>query len=469
MTSGPMTGGPITGGSLARWLRSTHVRFIGLILLLELVFSAALLVSVTQLVRADLDAADSAIAIEARDTLLAIRREDGEGALTRAITERMRDEKNGVILLASPTGARIAGNLSAWPPIIHSSTRWTKADLYRIGDAQPAPFGIASARLPDGRRLLVGERTDNSDQLRQTVENALLTALLMALPLAIVGAGLVVHIIDRRIAHIAATAAGVGAGDIDRRVPLNGSGDSFDALGRAINTMLDRIGGLLAELRTVTDSIAHDLRSPLTRMRARIDRAMDMEDPVALRGAIDGISREADQLLAMLTTALEISRMEAGIGRDRFTPTDLGTMLTDIGELYEPLVEEQGRTLSVVIETPACVPVHRELLGQALSNLIDNALKYGAGAMTLSLRTEGDMTLIGLADEGPGIPRERETEALRRFGRLDAARGIAGAGLGLSLIAAVARMHGGALRFDRRDDLFSVVILIAREGVIEEH
>ncbi|MBT2189134.1 sensor histidine kinase [Sphingobium nicotianae] len=459
-----MSGTAVRPARGMRWLRSSHVRFIGLILLLEILFGAALLLSVTQLVRADLDVADSAIATQGRDTLLAIGRDEGDGALQRAITERASGEKDAVVLLADQDGKRIAGNLSVWPPNVGIGTHWLKIDLYRIGDNQPAPFGIAAAQLPDGRRLLVGQRTDDSDQIRRTVEDALFTALLMALPLALVGAWLVVHIIDRRIAHIAAAAAGVGAGDIDRRVPLDGSGDSFDVLGGAINTMLDRIGGLLLELRTVTNSIAHDLRSPLTRMRARIDRAMETEEPEALRGAIDGISREADELLAMLGTALEISRMEAGIGRDRFARTDLGAMLADIGELYEPLVDEQGRKLIVSIETPASLPVHRELLGQALSNLIDNALKYGAGGMTLYLAKENGQALIGLADEGPGIPVERETEALRRFGRLDSSRGIAGAGLGLSLVAAVARMHGGVLRFGRRDDLFAVEILLPVTG-----
>ncbi|WP_336970567.1 HAMP domain-containing sensor histidine kinase [Sphingobium aromaticiconvertens] len=451
-----------------RWLRSSHIRFLGLILLLELLFGAALLLSVTQLVRANLDAADAAIATEARDTLLAIGRDQGDRSLISAINDRANEEEDGLILFVDKTGRRIAGNLAAWPPTIAASTNWAKASLYRIGDTQPGPFGISAAHLPDGRRLLVGERTDNSDQMRRTVESALLTGLLMALPLAVVGAWLVVHIIDRRIAHIAATAAGVSAGDIDRRVPLDGSGDSFDTLGRAINAMLDRIGGLLAELRVVTDSIAHDLRSPLTRLRARIDRAMETDEPMALRGAIDGISREADQLLAMLTTALEISRMEAGIGRDHIAPTDVHAMLVDICELYEPLVEEQGRMLSVSGETappiPASVPVHRELLGQALSNLIDNALKYGAGAMQLYLLEEEGFLVIGLADEGPGIAREREAEALRRFGRLDAARGIAGAGLGLSLVAAVAHMHGGSVRFSRRDKLFAVEMVIAQAG-----
>jgi len=455
---------PFRTGRWTRRLRSSHIRFIGLILLLELLFGGALLLSITQLVRADLDAADSAIAIGARDTLLAIARDQGDSSLMSAVAARMKDEQDGVMLLVDRAGRRVAGNLAAWPPTVSTDERWTKALLYRIGDSAPAPFGIAAACLPDGRRLLVGQRTDASDQIRHTVEGALLTALLLALPLAIVGAWLAVHIIDRRIAHIAATAAGVGAGDIGRRVPLDGSGDSFDMLARAINAMLDRIGDLLAELRMVTDSLAHDLRSPLTRMRARIDRAMEADDPALLRATIDGVSREADALLAMLASALEISRMEAGIGRDRMAPTDLGAMLADIGDLYEPLMEEQERGLAVVVRVSMTVPVHRELLGQALSNLIDNALKYGAGRVTLSLRAEAGMAMICVSDEGDGIPQAREAEALRRFGRLDSARGIAGAGLGLPLVAAVARMHGGRLRFIRRDDGFIVEMLIAAGG-----
>lgn len=453
----------MTAPRALRWLRSSHARFIGLILILELVFGGALLLSVTQLVHASLDSADNAIARDTRDTLLEIGRQEGGQALANAVTAHAQDESDAVLLLSGADGGRIAGNLSGWPPVIPSDTAGIKAKLYRIGDTDAAPYTITAARLGDGRRLLVGESTDDSDQIRQTVEGALLTALLMALPLAIVAAWLVVHIIDRRIVHIATTAARVGAGEIDQRVPLDGSGDSFDTLGRTINTMLDQIGGLLAELRTVTDSIAHDLRSPLTRLRVRIDRAMQSDNPAVLRDAIDGISREADQLLAMLATALEVSRMEAGIGRDRFVPTDLAAMLIDMGELYEPVSEEQGRTLTIAIDLPVTLPVHRELLGQALANLIDNALKYGAGTMTLYLAAEGDEVIVGLADEGTGIAPEREAEALRRFGRLDPARGIAGAGLGLSLVAAVARMHGGGVRFGRRNELFTVEMLLKRQ------
>jgi len=449
---------------MTRWLRSSHARFIGLILLLEVIFGAALLLSVTQLVRSNLDEADVATAIDMRDALLAIGRDEGSKALASAVAEQARDEKDAVILLTGPDGGIVAGNLSGWPPNIPGRTDGIRAKLYRLGDSQPGPFIMTAAPTVDGGRLLVGESTDDSDQIRSTIGGALLTALLTALPLAAVAAWLVVHIIDRRIVHIAETAAQVGAGRVDHRVVLDGSGDSFDMLGGTINDMLDRIVGLLAELRTVTDSIAHDLRSPLTRLRARIDRAMLTDDPAALREAVDGISREADALLAMLATALEVSRMEAGIGRERLSPTDLALLLADIGELYEPLCEEQGRALNIAAAGPAIAPAHRELLGQALSNLIDNALKYGEGAMTLYLDEAPDAWRVGVADSGPGIPAEREADALRRFGRLDPARGIAGAGLGLSLVSAVAGIHDGALRFTRRDGRFAVEMSIAKGG-----
>lgn len=446
-----------------RWLRSSHVRFLGLILLLELLFGAALMLSVTQLIRADLDAADSALAGQLHGDLMAVGREQGTPALAAMIAARTADASDEVILLARADGRPIAGNLAAWPPVVAPTARWASVELYRTGDQQPSPFGVAAALLPGGERLLAGQRIDESAQIRRTVEDALRTALWLALPLALAGAWFVVHIIDRRVDRIVQTATDVRAGDIARRVPLDGSGDRFDQLGGAINAMLDRIGGLLSELRLLTDSMAHDLRSPLTRLRARIDRAMLSDDPETLRMAIEGMGKEADQLLAMLTTALEISRAEAGIGRDHFAPVNLADALTDLAELYEPLVEDGGRILLLAITARPVVQGHRELLGQAVSNLIDNALKYGAGRLTLSLSQGKEGAVIGLSDEGEGIPVEREAEAIRRFGRLDAARSQGnhgGAGLGLSLVAAVAQLHGGSMRLVREDRMFRVEICL---------
>jgi signal transduction histidine kinase len=198
-------------------------------------------------------------------------------------------------------------------------------------------------------------------------------------------------------------------------------------------------------LRVVTDSLAHDLRSPLTRLRATIERAVrETDDEVALT-ALDRVATEAETLLAMLSTALQISRAEAGIGRDRFVATDLGRLIEDLAEVYGPLAEETG--IMLVANGAAQAEVHRELIGQALANLVDNAMKYGrpSGVIRLSVGTMRDMVVLGVDDDGPGIPADRRDEAVGRFGRLDPARQATGAGLGLSLAAAVARLHDGTL------------------------
>jgi signal transduction histidine kinase len=228
-------------------------------------------------------------------------------------------------------------------------------------------------------------------------------------------------------------------------VPEGTPRDAFDSLGLALNAMLARIETLLDELRAVTDGLAHDLRSPLTRMKARIDRLNRTPDPDL--GELGGIASEADALLAMLDNSLEISRLEAGIGRDAFEPVDLGALVTDMVEMYEPLAEESGVAITARSDMRVPVMAHRQLLGRALSNLIDNALRYAAGGHSIAISAEpgpqGARLIV--ADRGPGIARAAREEALRRFGRLDMARSKGGAGLGLSLAAAIARLHGGQL------------------------
>lgn len=429
----------------SRWVRSSHARFIGLILLLELLFGGLLLLSVTRLVENRINQSDSILAASLRDDLLAVGDDQGVPGLSRVIAKRIAGRSDELILLADADGRAIAGNLERWPPIIPTPSRWTKIDLYRVGSEKPGRFGVVAMRLAGGERLLAGHLIEGSAQFARTVEDALLTALMMALPLAAVGAWFVVYMIDRRVAGVTATAQGVSAGDFGRRVVLDGSGDSFDQLGETINAMLDRIEALMSEMRLLTDSMAHDLRSPLTRLRTRVDRAALSDDREALQGAMEGIGKEADQLLAMLATTLEISRAEAGIGRERFVDADLPVMLTDLVELYEPVAEDTGREISLQVEAATHLPVHRELLGQAVSNLIDNALKYGSGAITVRLGEYQREAVIAVSDQGPGIAPERQQEALRRFGRLDPARSTGGAGLGLSLVSAVAQLHGGRI------------------------
>lgn len=445
---------------MVRWLKSSHARFIGLILLLELLFGGLLLLSVVHLVETRIDAADNVLAEDLRDDLLAVDAEQGSDALAAMIRQRVAGRSDELLLLADARGHAIAGNLARWPVPVAVPSRWMKIDLYRVGGERRGQFGIVAARASGGRKLLAGHLVESSAQFTRTIEDALVTALLAALPLAAAGAWFAVHMIDRRIARVTATARDVRAGNLARRVPLDGSDDSFDQLGRTINAMLDRTEALVSEMRLLTDSMAHDLRSPLTRLRARVDRAALTEDRDSLHAAIEGIGREADQLLGMLATALEISRAEAGIGRDRFIDVDLAAMLDDLVELYSPLVEEKGRAIRLHADPAPAVPANRELLGQAVSNLIDNALKYGAGEIDVRLSSRGDVVVIAVADHGQGIREAQQQEALRRFGRLDPARSTEGAGLGLSLVSAVAQLHGGQIALTRTDDDFAVEILL---------
>ena len=209
--------------------------------------------------------------------------------------------------------------------------------------------------------------------------------------------------------------------------------------------MLDRIAALVGELKVATDGLAHDLRAPLTRLRATLERALAAAPDEAGRAMILRAMDEGERLLAMLDTALRITRAEAGLGREAFGDMDVAVMLADLADMFGPLAEDRGMSVTTRADGPIMIHANREMLGQALANLVDNALKYGAGEVTLSAEATPREVAIAVADHGPGIPPEAREDALKRFGRLDTARQEGGAGLGLSLVAAVAHLHGGRL------------------------
>ena len=350
------------------------------------------------------------------------------------------------MLLDDPVGNHLAGNIEDWPPPIPFDAGWQVVTLYRVGRAVPEQMGVIATKLPDNTHLLVGHVIEDDLRVRRQTGEAMIAALLLAVPLALLGAIVATRVITVRVERIAETARRVGMGELSLRVPVEpGVKDAFADLSGTINLMLGRIETLVTELRVVTDSLAHDLRSPLTRLSATIDRATrETDDEIAL-SALDRVRSEAETLLAMLSAALQISRTEAGIGRDRFVATDLGQMIEDLAEVYGPLAEERGFTLTA--EGKARAIVHRELVGQSLANLVDNAMKYAlpGGLIRLSVAADADTLTVAVDDDGPGIPEAQRGEALRRFGRLDPARQPGGAGLGLALAAAVARLHGGEL------------------------
>lgn len=435
-----------------RWpalLRSTTARFILLLFLAQIAVMGGMLLLVLQASRAEMIREQKTLVGDLRDELVAGFRHGGRSELAAIITNRLNQMRSDVpvILLTAADGSLIRGNLEAWPTIIPDRTAWREINLYRAGSDRPELMGITATVLADGSRLLTGHVIDANLRLTGIIEEAMAGVVLLGIILTLCNAMILSRIMTGPIDAVVATTAAVGAGDLSRRVAISGSGDAFDALGLAINTMLDRIETLVSELRIITDGLAHDLRSPLTRAKSVLERAMvETDDPVAL-AALESVSREAEALLEMLSNALQISRMEAGIGRERFVETDVRELLLDLVDLYGPLAEDQGFAIVASAPKGVSVSLHRELVSQAIGNLVENALKYAVGGRNIRVtaRMIDDMLLIAVADDGPGIPHELRADARRRFGRLDPARQETGSGLGLSLVEAVAGLHDGTL------------------------
>jgi signal transduction histidine kinase len=451
---------------MPRWFRSTSTRFVALVFLLQIAATAGILFYVHQASVRALEGEQKALVAELRNDLLADYREGGETDLSKLIDTRLESVRSDipVILLMSAGGKVIAGNLAAWPTVIPYRTDWRILDLYRMGGTRAEHIGLVTSTLPGGAHLLTGHVIEGNLTLTRINEQAMVAAFLFAIPFALLISLLLGRMINGRVRGIAMTAEAVGQGNFSHRVPMDGSGDAFDALGHGVNAMLDRIETLIGELKVITDGLAHDLRSPITRLKSKIERAsIDVKDPVALT-ALEGVSAEAETLLAMLSTALQISRAEAGIGRDRFVAVDVKALLDDLAEVYGPVAEDQGFALIASAPGQLNATLHRELISQALGNLIENALKYADGgtAISLTARHELDHLILTVADDGPGIPPERRDEAKRRFARLDPARHVTGSGLGLSLVEAVARLHGGALMLDDGTPGLRAVLTIKR-------
>ena len=446
-------------------LRSSTFGFVILVFLLQLVSAAIILLTVQHLTAGKALRASEAKVEELSAVLRDRHARRGMDGVAIAIGGRIAADPgtDAVMLLVGPAGGPRAGNVAAWPPNLTPDGHVHVMDLYRIGHDRPERMVVSGQALAAGVRLLTGNVIDDDLALTEIVEEAMLGAALLAIPLALLGAIVAARVVDAQIERIARTVHAVAAGDLTQRVPMVGAEDAFEILSREVNAMLDRIERLVGELRLVTDGLAHDLRSPLTRLRATLDRASAATgDPVAL-AALDTVGHEAETLLRMLTTALEISRAEAGIGRAERVDTDVVALIEDLAELYGPLVEEGGQRLVCSVPPVLHHPLHRALVGQAIANLVDNALKYGGagGAITLSAAAEGaDSIRISVSDEGAGIAPTDRAEALRRFGRLDPARHVDGAGLGLSLVAAVARLHDGVMRLEDNAPGLRVVLLL---------
>ena len=372
----------------------------------------------------------------------------GVAGLAGAIERRLAgvSGRDSVYLLTDPNGKKIAGNLAEWPPSLAAGAGWIVLELYRIDHDRPAMVAAASFRLNGGERLLVGRDAQARVAFDQTLLRALGWGLGISAVLALLSGWLLARFVHRRIGEVAGTAEEIMLGAMERRVPVRGSGDEFDRLAGTLNRMLDRIEVLVGDLRMVTDSVAHDLRSPLTRLRAHLDASLDAGLDESERHELVGRAiGEADGVLQAFTALLEIARAEAGVGRDQFEPVDLDRLAADVIDLYTPAAEEKGIALRLR-GNGGSVTGHPQLLANAVANLVENAIRHSPPetAVTLEL-ARLPRPSITVADQGPGVPEEDRGRILQRFVRLDDSRGRPGAGLGLSLVSAVARMHDAGL------------------------
>jgi signal transduction histidine kinase len=394
--------------------------------------------------------------LEQGKVLADVYRTGGKAALDDAIEDTMTyaDPQTAIALLG-PDRREIRGNVVSVPTGVFgdpTGSRGYRNALIRLrGQTTPREAALVVQRLPTGQWLLSGRIAGEALTIRETLERSLFIALVLAGLLGALCGVILAHYVGQRIGDIARVANRISARDLSQRVPVSRAGDAFDRLGGQINAMLDRISALMEELRLLTDSLAHDLRSPVSRLRAAAQAAAEANDPDEQEEFLGSVIRQADSLMRILTAVLEISRSEALTGRKQFAWFDVGELAAELAEMYDPLVEERGAALAFDRpERPVPLFGHRQLLAQAVSNLVENAIRYGSKGGEISVRVKpGERQIrIEVGDRGPGIPPERLPEARRRFGRLDSSRSDEGAGLGLALAEAIAHLHEGQLMLE---------------------
>jgi signal transduction histidine kinase len=380
-------------------------------------------------------------------------RERGIRGLAELLNDRTRQdtERRSVYLLQAPDGGRLAGNLYNWPVEEPDANGWVRFRAEYTGDTNFSTDVMGRTYdLADNYHLLVGRSLHDAKRVKSAINRALGWGLALTVLLGIVGGFFTSRHMVQRVESMSRTARRIVGGDMKSRMVLSGGSDEFDQLAEAFNEMMDEIERLVDNVRTVTDNIAHDLRTPLNRLRSRIDLAlMGQSDVEGYRRVLEGTLAEADNLLATFSALLTISHAESGAGQLGFEPLDPARLAADVAELYEPLAEEKGIRLTAGTNPGLSLEGDRHLLFQALANLVDNAVKYtpsgGTVTVTVAARPDDRTIEIVVADSGLGIPAEQREHVLERFVRLDSTRSTPGNGLGLSLVLAVARLHHASL------------------------
>lgn len=403
----------------------------------------------------------------------------GISGVADAVTLLSRPEGPGLYFLADPSGAKLAGNLNRVPPeiagdpaggLFHFEAGSGEVASNRIGVAIPVA-------LKTGGMLYVGRDVDAQTQFAERLRRIFLGGFL-ALGVTGLLAGLAMsRLALSRIETMTAASRKIMAGRLSERIPLAGSGDEMDGLAESFNEMLDRIEQLMVGMKEVSDNIAHDLRTPLNRMRNRAEAALrDAGGPDACRAGLERTIEDADELIKTFNALLLIAKLEAGAVQETAVPFDAGALVRDVAELYEPVAEEAEESLSVTAPEGLVVRANRQLVGQAVANLIDNAIKYGAHSegrpppaaqpIDVAVKATPGGIEISVADNGPGISAADRERVLRRFVRLEESRTRPGTGLGLSLVAAVARLHGGSVRLEDNVPGLRIVLVLPNERAV---
>ncbi len=383
--------------------------------------------------------------------LLGLYQNKGPVRFLERLRERVTGAGEGLYLLTDFTGRPIAGNLEHLPQAAGKDGGWVE---FAYQTRATGGFETHAARaqisiVAGGFRLLVGRDINQLRRFGRMMRQVLVVALILSLLLGLGGGIMMSRNMLRRIEGINRTSRAIMQGDFEQRIPLKGSEDEIDALAQNLNAMLDQIAHLMQGLREVSENIAHDLKTPLTRLQARLEdltRSGNLD--AAAKQALEESIGDARNLIEIFNALLSIARTQAGSGN--LEEHDISALMNDVAELYEPLAQDKKITLTLDIQPGIIATIDRQLISQAIANLLDNALKYASGndeanpKVTMSLKRKEASLSILICDNGPGIPPREYEHVQERFVRLDESRTHPGSGLGLSLVAAVAKLHKGA-------------------------
>jgi len=376
----------------------------------------------------------------------------GRDQLIAVLIQRMfaGQFESGIYLLVDPSGASLAGNLAAWPQSLKGASGWGNfsAPDWKPNARRQPPLRATFETLPDGTRLLVGKDIEELDKVAERINTALLLTVLLIVAVAAAASASITRRTVGRIESINATSRAIMQSGLSERIPLRGTKDEWDELATNLNSMLERIETLMGEVKQFTDNVAHELRTPITRLRGRLEKTYNsLRDDDAHKSIIGDTIADLDSVQRIFSSLTRISQIEARDRTAAFRTIDLAEVVREVVELFDAAAEEKGGQLVTIGDQRVLVTGDRDLLFDALANLVDNAIKHGreAGRVTVDVRQSDAGAAIAVSDEGPGIPDDEIRNVFKRFYRLERSRQAPGNGLGLSLVAAVARLHGAQI------------------------